>query len=61
MTATTTTRRRDWREHDASVPFRCPILAKLNGTNPMGRRPHSLVEPQRLQAANDNKEKTLDK
>jgi len=52
---TTTTRRRDWTDHDAAIPFRDPRLAKLNGTNPMGRRPHSMMEPQRLQAANDNR------
>lgn len=55
MTPATTRRRRDWTEHDASVPFRCPVLFRLNGTNRVGRRPHSSVEPQRLQAANDNR------
>lgn len=53
--------RRDWRAHDAKIPFRDPVMFKLNGTNPMGRRPHSMMEPQRLTAANDNNEKTLDK
>ena len=54
MTTTATTRR-DWSEHDAQIPFRCPVMFRRNGTNKAGRRPHSLMEPQRLQAANDNR------
>jgi hypothetical protein len=47
-------KKRAWADHDAAIPFRDPRLAKLNGTNMAGRRPHSLVDPQRLRAANDN-------
>ncbi len=50
-----------WAEHDAKIPYRDERLVRLNGTNRAGRRPHSLVEPQRLPAtvllaANDNRE-----
>ena len=62
MTTTTTTLRRRaarWAEHDARVPFFDERAARMNGTNRAGRRPHSLVQPQRkpvyaLIAANDN-------
>lgn len=44
-----------WAEHDAKIPFRDDRLARMNGTNRAGRRPHSLVEPQLLRRpANDN-------
>lgn len=43
-----------WAEHDARVPYRDERLFRMNGTNPAGRRPHSLVEPQLLRPANDN-------
>lgn len=46
--------KRDWTAHDAAIPFHDDRLARLNGTNMAGRRPHSLVEPQRLRPANDN-------
>jgi hypothetical protein len=50
---------RDWTAHDARVPYRDERRARMNGTNPAGRRPHALVEPERkpvfaLMAANDN-------
>ena len=61
MTTTNRRRKRDWSEHDAQIPFRCPVMVRRNGTNKAGRRPHSLMEPQRLQAANDNSDKKLDK
>lgn len=57
MTDTTiaTRRARRWAEHDARVPYRDERLFRMNGTNPAGRRPHSLVEPQLLRRpANDN-------
>ena len=50
----TTPRKRDWTAHDAAIPFKCPKLARANGTNPMGRRPHSTLDSQLRQAANDN-------
>lgn len=48
-----TTTKRDWSAHDASVPFRCPVMARLNGTNRRNRRPHTIatIAPP---AANDN-------
>lgn len=56
MTDTTiAARARRWAEHDAKIPYRDDRLARLNGTNRAGRRPHSLVEPQLLRRpANDN-------
>jgi hypothetical protein len=48
---------RDWSAHDSNIPFYDPRLAKLNGTNPRGRRPHALIEPERLRlprAENDD-------
>lgn len=58
-TATIRARAARWAEHDARVPFFDDRLARLNGTNPAGRRPHSFLEPTRksvfaLIAANDN-------
>lgn len=50
------TRAARWAEHDAAIPFRDERLVLLNGTNPEGRRPHNLVEPHQLRAANDNTE-----
>lgn len=52
--ATIRARARRWADIDAKVPFRDERLARMNGTNPAGRRPHSLVEPQLLRPANDN-------
>lgn len=49
-----------WAEHDAAIPFRDDRAVLLNGTNPAGRRPRSLVEPQHLRAENDNREETSD-
>jgi hypothetical protein len=51
--------KRDWTAHDAAIPYRDERRARRNGTNPAGRRPHALVEPERrpvyaLLAANDN-------
>jgi hypothetical protein len=51
----TMTTKRDWTEHDASVPFKCPVMFRLNGTNRARRKPHSIVEPQLRQTANDNR------
>lgn len=54
------TRAARWAEHDAAIPFRDDRAVLLNGTNPAGRRPRSLVEPQHLRAENDNREETSD-
>ena len=54
MDTTIRARAARWAEHDARVPFRDERLFRMNGTNPTGRRPHSLVEPQLLRPANDN-------
>jgi len=60
-TATTRARAARWAGSDASVPYFDDRLARLNGTNRAGRRPHSFLEPTRktvfaLIAANDNQE-----
>ncbi len=55
----TTKTKRDWREHDAAIPFRCPKLARANGTNRAGRKPHPLVAPQLPLAANDNRPQSI--
>jgi hypothetical protein len=50
---------RDWTAHDALVPYRDERLARRNGTNRTGRRPHALIEPERLRlprADNDNRQ-----
>lgn len=57
---------RDWTAHDDAVPFHDERLARLNGTNLAGRRPHGFEEPTlqlrcTRRADNDNSEKpTLD-
>jgi hypothetical protein len=43
-----------WAEHDSKVPYCDDRRAARNGTNPAGRRPHTITEPRRLVAANDN-------
>lgn len=53
-------KRRDWSAHDAKVPYHDERLARMNGTNRAGRRPHAFIEPQlrpltALVAANDNR------
>ncbi|QKC97278.1 hypothetical protein EB231_23280 [Mesorhizobium sp. NZP2298] len=60
MTTPTNRLRRDWRAHDAAIPYHNERRILLNGTNPAGRRPHTFVEPSRktvvaLLAANDNR------
>lgn len=60
MDTTIRARARRWADIDAKVPFRDERLARMNGTNPAGRRPHSLVEPQLLRPANDNREEASD-
>lgn len=52
--ATIRVRARRWADIDAKVPYRDERLARMNGTNPTGRRPRSFELPQLLRPANDN-------
>lgn len=58
-TATIRARAARWAEHDSRIPYFDDRLARLNGTNRAGRRPHSFLEPTRksvlaMIGANDN-------
>lgn len=58
-TATIRARAARWAEHDSRIPYFDDRLARLNGTNRAGRRPHSFLEPTRksvfaMIADNDN-------